>query len=315
MLDIASSNTNRPGNALLIEGDISKWTGQFNYTNSKTFFLKVTGDATEVKAGIGKTNSNAILNLIVDNAGKTTTFNKTVNVTSFTTTADSSVKLVGDMNTDAFTLGTGASLTLAGGSLKVNSAFVLSSLTVDYSKYSTDETHTLVSGGVDRWAGDVAGSYVLGDSVYSTSISLVDGDTIELTYTREGDSSITTTVTGWKLNGTALTLNVDAYLCEGMAVNLELLDEKTKNDILAELAQVEGDPMVSITLQGSNEDGIITADKLNEVVFVKGDTGQNYWGEMVDGQLMYNVERIPEPTTTTLSLLALCGLAARRRRK
>ena len=51
-------------------------------------------------------------------------------------------------------------------------------------------------------------------------------------------------------------------------------------------------------------------------MFVKGDTGQNYWGEMVDGVgLMYNVERIPEPTTTTLSLLALMGLAARRRRK
>ena len=138
---------------------------------------------------------------------------------------------------------------------------------------------------------------------------------IKLTYTREGDSSITTSVTGWKLSGTALTLNVDAYLCEGMAVNLELLDEDVKNDILAQLRQVEGDPMVSITLQGKNEDGIITADKLNEVVFVKGDTGQNYWGEMVGGQLLYNVERIPEPTTTTLSLLALMGLAARRRRK
>jgi hypothetical protein len=142
-----------------------------------------------------------------------------------------------------------------------------------------------------------------------------DSDMIKLTYTREGASSITTSVTDWELSGTVLTLNVDAYLCEGMVVNLKLLDEQTKNDILAELAQVEGAPMVSITLQGSNEGGIITADKLNEVVFVKGDTGQNYWGEMVGGQLMYNVERIPEPTTTTLSLLALSALAMRRRRK
>jgi hypothetical protein len=30
---------------------------------------------------------------------------------------------------------------------------------------------------------------------------------------------------------------------------------------------------------------------------------------------MYRVEYIPEPTTATLSLLALCGLAARRRRR
>ena len=30
---------------------------------------------------------------------------------------------------------------------------------------------------------------------------------------------------------------------------------------------------------------------------------------------MYRVEYIPEPTTATLSLLALCGLAAHRRRR
>ena len=30
---------------------------------------------------------------------------------------------------------------------------------------------------------------------------------------------------------------------------------------------------------------------------------------------MYRVEYIPEPATATLSLLALCGLAARRRRR
>ena len=37
-----------------------------------------------------------------------------------------------------------------------------------------------------------------------------------------------------------------------------------------------------------------------------------YTGE-ANGQ--YRVEYIPEPTTATLSLLALCGLAARRRRR
>ena len=54
---------------------------------------------------------------------------------------------------------------------------------------------------------------------------------------------------------------------------------------------------------------------LNEVVFVKGDTGQNYWGEMVGSQLMYNMERIPEPASATLSLAALMMLCARRRRQ
>ena len=38
--------------------------------------------------------------------------------------------------------------------------------------------------------------------------------------------------------------------------------------------------------------------------------GGAYVGE---GAGMYRVEYIPEPTTATLSLLALCGLAARRR--
>ncbi len=305
----------RTHSKLDIKGDVSGWTGKFDYTKAQNLQLTLSDKATDVKAHITKSDANGNLDLVVDNAGKTTTFNNTVNVTSFRTTDDSSVKLVGDMYTESFTLGSGASLTLAGGSLIVDSAIALSSLTVDYSKYSTDETHTLVTAtDVEFWA-DVAGSYVSGDSVYSTSISLVEGDTIQLTYTREGDSSITTTVTGWKLNGTALTLNVDAYLCEGMAVNLKLLDEDVKNAILAELGQVEGDPMVSITLQGKNEDGIITADKLNEVVFVKGDTGQNYWGEMVGGQLMYNVERIPEPASATLSLAALMMLCARRRRR
>ena len=45
-----------------------------------------------------------------------------------------------------------------------------------------------------------------------------------------------------------------------------------------------------------------------------------YYGEQVqlgDGNVawQYSVEQIPEPTTATLSLLALMGLAARRRRQ
>ena len=58
----------------------------------------------------------------------------------------------------------------------------------------------------------------------------------------------------------------------------------------------------------------VAADAFDKVVFVN-EKGEGYYGEMVGGQLMYNVDCIPEPTTATLSLLALMGLAARRRRK
>lgn len=61
-----------------------------------------------------------------------------------------------------------------------------------------------------------------------------------------------------------------------------------------------------------SEDVTATSDfsiKLDDLVYIyDGTTGLN-------GAPNINIPLIPEPTTATLSLLALCGLAARRRRK
>ncbi len=243
--------------------------------------------------------------------------------------AGANLELGSELTVSSLTIAEGGSLIFGNGTtLTVTGTLTLTSandiklaegFTFDSAAEVTLATGTLALGeGFDAttWAG--AGTYTF-DGVEYTSALKAESDAISVTFKQMVEApGEPISVTGWDLDGTALTLNVDAALSEGMEVNVHLLDDATMKDILGKLGEgnyTDGKPMVTITLQGTNEGGIITADKLNEVVFIKGDTGQNYWGEMVDGQLMYNVERIPEPTTATLSLLALMGLAARRRRQ
>lgn len=286
-------------------------------TGSDSTVINTAGYNVDLKAGLGGTG-----NLTKTGEG---TLKIGQNNTDFTTGAVSvsGGKLELNKADGNYTI---SSLTLDGGALDVTGSVTLNALTVDFSKYSTDTlTHTLVtSGGLSLGEGVDLSTLTFSEGDYTGSVARV-GESLVLSYVLAGDTKpITTTVKDFELNGTALTLNVEeAVLSEGMVVNVHLLEDTMMKDILAALGEknyTDGKPMVTITLAGS-ESGTITANELNEVVFIKGDTGQNYWGEMVDfggevgTKLMYNVERIPEPTTATLSLLALMGLAARRRRK
>ena len=280
-------------------------------TGSDSTVINTAGHTVALKAGLGGTG-----NLTKTGEG---TLKIGENSTTFTSGAVtvSGGKLELNKADGNYTI---SSLTLNGGALDVTGSVTLNALTVDFSKYSTDTlTHTLVtSGGLSLGEGVDLSQLTFSEGDYTGSVARV-GESLVLSYVLAGDTKpITTTVSTFELNGTALTLNVEeAVLSEGMVVNVRLLDDTMMKDILAALDEenyINGKPMVTITLAGS-ESGTITANELNEVVFVKGDTGQNYWGEMVGSQLMYNVERIPEPASATLSLAALMMLCARRRRQ
>ena len=113
-----------------------------------------------------------------------------------------------------------------------------------------------------------------------------------------------------------LTLQVEGLLTDSTMAVVDILGDSSTDALMAKVLGLVGDTKaVAITLEGT-VGGKLVADAFNKVVFVN-EKGEGYYGEsvMVGGHVMYNVDRIPEPTTATLSLLALMGLAARRRRQ
>ena len=216
------------------------------------------------------------------------------------------------------TLSVGGTLTLDASAVQLGFDIISAS---DVVLATTTTTGGMNISNVDSWTG--AREYTFDGKTYTAGLSATN-DTLSLIFKEMivDTTPITTTVASYdvayneetKTSTLTLTVNADKKLGEGMVVNLELISEDMMQGILEQMGYPEGDPMVFLKLVGTNG-GEILADTMNEVVFVKGTTGQNYWGEMVGGKLMYNVNRIPEPTTTTLSLLALSALAMRRRRK
>jgi hypothetical protein len=247
------------------------------------------------------------------------------------TVTDASAKqstLTGDMTVNKLTLASGLSETVA--AVTTSGALTLGSITLDLTDYAVGN-YTLVSATGDgsiTWNANAenALSYTdtLGEGFEASVVLAADKKTLQLTISEMvvDTTPITTTVASYdvayneenKTSTLTLTVNADKKLGEGMVVNLELISEDMMQGILEQMGYPEGDPMVFLKLVGTNG-GEILADTMNEVVFVKGTTGQNYWGEMVGGKLMYNVNRIPEPASATLSLAALMMLCARRRRQ
>ncbi len=171
----------------------------------------------------------------------------------------------------------------------------------------------LTVNGIESWTGS---SYTIGDVSYTTGLNVAD-NVLQLTFTKDTPpavDSITTTVSdvdSLKWDGEMLTLNVGDNLADVGSVVVTGFDGGVLDKIFA-LDGMEANTLVGITLVGA--DGVeIVAEGLGAECNVgfRGPEGI-YYGE---GAGMYNVSYIPEPTTATLSLLALCGLAARRRRK
>ena len=280
---------------------------------------------TITNATVTANNANMTISAKLKDSSVTNASSGSLTVADMTVT-DASAKqstLTGNMTVNKLTLASGLSETVA--AVTTSGALTLGNITLDLTNYAAGN-YTLVSATGDgsiTWSEDAWSKTGLGEGLMaSVGFAGENSGSLQLSI---ANAITTTTVTGYSLNetGTALTLNVEeAVLMEGMVVNVNLLTDDLMQAILADMKAIEGaisadgKAMVSITLAGSVS-GTITADTMDEVVFVNPDApGQNYWGEMVDGVgLQYNVARIPEPTTATLSLLALVGLAARRRRQ
>lgn len=245
------------------------------------------------------------------------------------------------LGTGAVEVKTGATLELAsnltvssnmtveeGGKLIFNNGTALSitgSLTLDASAVQlafditapTDVVLATTTAGVNltgAWGG--IQEYTYEGSVYSVGLSTADN---ALSLVFQELTEISTSVTSFGIASTegitTLTLSVDAALSETAQVTVDLISDEIMEQILTEL---DGTTMVGITLLGTNGISVEGTSEGN-VLFVNED-GDSYRGELVklgedNVAWQYDVTMIPEPTTTALSLLALCGLAARRRRK
>ena len=217
-----------------------------------------------------------------------------------------------------------SSLTLDGGALDVSGSLTLTNVTVDLSKYTAGTNIELVT--ADTLIADALSVSYANDTTtvgnYTGTLEK-DGHSLWLTWKDATPtvSSIPTSVSDegdWytlSSDGTTLTLTVTkslAGLAADGSVMVDLLTDEQLSAIMSDANYKT--PYVLLELTDSDKN-TVAANAFNKVVFVKGETGQNYWGEMVGGQLMYNVERIPEPASATLSLAALMMLCARRRRQ
>ena len=292
-------------------------------TGSDSTVINTAGYNVALKAGLGGTG----------NLTKTGEGTLKIGENSTTFTSGAVTVSGGKLELNNATAGTSytiSSLTLDGGALDVTGTLTLSNVTVDLSKYTAGTEVELVKAGAYGENSNFDWTLANADAVGNYAASLDRRESsVWLTWqdTTPSVSSITTSVStaeGWYTlspDGMTLTLTVDGSLA-GLAADGSVMVNLISEDMML---AIMGDanyknPYVLLELTDSNKN-TVAADALNRVVFVKGDTGQNYWGEMVDfggevgTKLAYNVERIPEPTTATLSLLALRGLAARRRRQ
>lgn len=197
---------------------------------------------------------------------------------------------------------TAESLTLTGGMLDVDGSLTLNALSLDLSKYATTQLeYELVSAGTLS-LGEKVNLQSLGASVGEYTATVTQrGHSLWLTYKTTPEDLGTLEVSTAVLTGDVLTLNIDANLTDVSELDLTLS--------AAALASIEGKfGLVSLELI-ANDGTFYTIGDSNVISNV------SFYGSYVGEGGKYRVEYIPEPATATLSLLALAGLAARRRRK
>ena len=289
--------------------DISQWKGKLEMDSNLTSNVIFTDGAKEINADIVRTNGT--LNVTVNNSGTTTTFKKGVSASSVTATANSGISLVGNMTTGSFTLDNGSTLDFAGGSLTVTNSITLSTVTVsDFSKYFKADNLTTVlvtAGGIEGWNGALTGSYSVDGKAYTTTIDQ-SGNSIVLSFEADPVEQISLDVTEAVLGESVLALTIAGDLA-GMS-NVDLL---LSAPLLEAIDGKSG--LVSLMLTDATGAEYSTVGENPISVTFGGGTYVGEKNEAGEATGMYRVEYIPEPTTATLSLLALCGLAARRRRR
>lgn len=196
---------------------------------------------------------------------------------------------------------------LVEGGLLTNSGTIAGDITVDGGTFTMADD--AVAAGLTATSGTInlsgnvtfTGAVSLGGSVSESSLALLGGDTETLTVYIAKDTNIV-------LDDSILSVDGQQFV---VGDNTEIIVD------LGNVAYEEGTQL--FTLSGS--DGTLltdTAAALEDKVKVtwmdeESGTRQEASGNEVSGSIATVV--VPEPTTATLSLLALCGLCARRRRK
>ncbi|MBR5889938.1 MAG: PEP-CTERM sorting domain-containing protein, partial [Akkermansia sp.] len=217
--------------------------------------------------------------------------------------------------------------TLNAGQIVVNSGVFVNKGVIDALETQQDAALMLLAGETEEYGLVINGGKVENFGTYEKSI-LVNGGTLTLEDKSKVASvtvdSGTVLVTGDSTLD-SLTLNGDSTLNITYGASITLTDQDAFS--LSENATI----MVTVSKDMlENLDGLefelFTHDVANlasaNIVFTDGD--QDTSNDVTDvtisqggtsGSIKVEIQAIPEPTTATLSLLALCGLAARRRRK
>ena len=281
------------GNATNIANGIAANAGTLNVTYGGTAATTVSGEVSQDMFGDW---SNGTLRLNVTNTAGVN-FTNTVVAESTSLANGATAKFDGASNLGALTLGSGASISGSGN-------LTIGALSLDLQTYTTDYTQkTLVSTtGTLTFTGDLTAYESVTVGQYIATVSRTDNSLIlsfsEIPTVQSLEVSSAVLADGVL----TLTLGTDATLTAGANVDLTL-----SADALASIQGVSG--LVDLELVAGN--GTFSS-VLGSEDFVNVSFYGTYAGE-ANGQ--YRVEYIPEPTTATLSLLALCGLAARRRRR
>ena len=245
-------------------------------------------------------------------SGDMSAFNGTVEVSGGTlgfTKADGSVTV--------------SSLTLSGGTLNVTNSLTLNNVIIDLTKYTAGvNIDDLVAAGSLISGENYSVSYAGGVTTvgnYTGTVEKIDNSLV-LTWSDLPleTTSLTTTISG--VNGlfdsenNMLTLNIDENdsLANVGDVTISGISDDIMKDILG-LTGLPTDGMVGITLR--DKDGVEFAATADQMIGFQGKDGIYYGQNVENVGWVYQVVYIPEPATATLSLLALAGLAARRRRK
>lgn len=333
---IINKNLNGGKMTLNFAGDTSNWTGTMEviagehnvkFTNTTTINNNTIRTRKEAGATMNLTIEHASAAVTVNssiaqeagamkltaNAAQGVTFKQAVTTTSTTLGAGTAATFEANANLGDLTLGAGATVTATG-------SLTLGSLTLDLASYTTDYTaHTLVSTtGELTFTGDLSSyqNVLVGD--YIATISNTNNSLL-LTFTarpEEDPAFAVLSQAGYADGMLTLTVNADLLgydFTENGAIIIPGIDGDIMKDILS-LTNLPEDGMVGITLQGIDGE-TLSASADGQIGFLGKDGVSVYYGENVGGAWQYQVNFIPEPTTATLSLLALAGLAARRRRK
>ena len=212
------------------------------------------------------------------------------------------------------------SLTLNGGTMTTTGSLTIGTLVLDLNQYTDMAAqYTLVTSGGENAIVTLTQAYSAMVGEYTATVSGSGTSSLTLSFEKQQqeNNSITTTVSGVKgvfnAEENMLTLNVNAALDGVDSVLISGIESDIMKDILGQVG-LPLDGMVNISLFGTDGTTFV-ADAEGKLSFLAADGVGTYGGAVGTGSWQYNVNYIPEPATATLSLLALAGLAARRRRK